>query len=123
MARAGRSVLLLEQSEIYVDRVRGEWISPWGVAEVRRLGIYDILRAAGGHHLNRHVSYHEGGDPLHAEENSVDLGRFIQDVPGPLCLSHPRHCQALFDAARAAGADARRGVQVGQATFTPTPAV
>lgn len=31
MARDGYSVLLLEQSEAYVDRVRGEWIAPWGV--------------------------------------------------------------------------------------------
>jgi 2-polyprenyl-6-methoxyphenol hydroxylase-like FAD-dependent oxidoreductase len=121
MARAGRSVLLLEQSEVYVDRVRGEWISPWGVAEVRRLGLYDTLQAADGHHLNRHVSYDEGGDPLHAEENAADLGRFIQDVPGPLCLGHPRHCQALFDAAGAAGAEARRGVQVAEIAVSPTP--
>jgi 2-polyprenyl-6-methoxyphenol hydroxylase-like FAD-dependent oxidoreductase len=123
MARAGRSVLLLEQSEVYVDRVRGEWISPWGVAEVRRLGLYDTLRAAGGHHLNRHVSYHEGADPHHAEENPVDLGRFIPDVPGPLCLGHPKHCQTLFDAAAAAGADARRGVRVAEVAFAPQPSV
>ena len=55
MARAGKSVLLLEQSEVYEDKVRGEWISPWGVAETKRLGLYDTLRAAGGHHLTRHV--------------------------------------------------------------------
>ena len=35
MAQAGRSVLLLELSTVYEDRVRGEWIAPWGVAETR----------------------------------------------------------------------------------------
>jgi 2-polyprenyl-6-methoxyphenol hydroxylase-like FAD-dependent oxidoreductase len=123
MARSGRSVLLLEQSAVYLDRVRGEWISPWGVAEVRRLGLYEVLRAAGGHHLKRHVGYHEGGDPRASEEHSIDLGRFIEGVPGPLCLGHPKHCQTLFDAARAAGADARRGVHVTQVAFAPRPLV
>ena len=42
MAGAGRSVLLLEQSEVYEDRVRGEWIAPWGVDEVKRVGLYDL---------------------------------------------------------------------------------
>src|SRR6516165_1074840 len=104
MARAGCSVLLLEQTEVYVDRVRGEWISPWGVAEVRRLGLYDVLRAAGGHHVTQHVSYHEGVAPAVSDSHPVDLGVFVQDVPGPLCLGHPKHCQTLFDAAVAAGA-------------------
>ena len=39
MARDGRKVLLLEKSEHYEDRVRGEWIAPWGVTETRRLGL------------------------------------------------------------------------------------
>jgi len=37
MAHAGKSVLLLEQSVVYEDRVRGEWLAPWGVAEVSGL--------------------------------------------------------------------------------------
>ena len=50
-ARAGRNVLLLEKSEHYKDRVRGEWIAPWGVTETKRLGLYDLLMSAGGHHI------------------------------------------------------------------------
>ncbi|HLY78416.1 MAG TPA: NAD(P)-binding protein, partial [Caulobacteraceae bacterium] len=49
MARAGKSVLLLEQSLVFEDKVRGEWIAPWGVAEVKRVGLYDLLMSAGGH--------------------------------------------------------------------------
>ena len=47
MAQAGAKILLLEASEVYEDRVRGEWIAPWGVTEVKRLGLYDLLVAAG----------------------------------------------------------------------------
>ena len=63
MARSGRSVLLLEQSDVYQDRVRGEWIAPWGVDEVKRVGLYELLVGAGGHHLTQHVTYDAGVDP------------------------------------------------------------
>jgi 2-polyprenyl-6-methoxyphenol hydroxylase-like FAD-dependent oxidoreductase len=112
MAGAGRSVLLLERSEVYEDRVRGEWIAPWGVDEVRRLGLYDLLKDAGGHHITHHVTFDEGKDPIAAEAEALPLGFFREGVPGPLCLGHPKHCQTLFDAAAAAGAETLRGVQV-----------
>jgi 2-polyprenyl-6-methoxyphenol hydroxylase-like FAD-dependent oxidoreductase len=123
MARAGRSVLLLEQSEVYQDRVRGEWIAPWGVAEVQRLGLYDLLMGAGGHHITRHVTYDETREPAEAEARTLPLGIFIEGVPGPLCLGHPLHCQTLFDAAGAAGADARRGVNVTGVSLGDAPSV
>ncbi len=112
MAKAGRSVLLLEQSEVYEDRVRGEWIAPWGVAEVRRLGLYDLLMQAGGHHITRHVTFDESIEPGAAEAQALPLSIFSAGVPGPLCLRHPLHCQTLFDTASAAGATALRGVGV-----------
>lgn len=112
LARTGRKVLLLEASEVYEDRVRGEWIAPWGVTEVKRVGLYDLLMGAGGHHIARHITYDEAWSPAEAEARTLPLAIFAPDVPGPLCLGHPKHCQTLFDAARDAGADARRGVQV-----------
>lgn len=45
LAGAGVDVLLLEQTDVYQDRVRGEWIAPWGVTEVRRMGLLDTLLA------------------------------------------------------------------------------
>jgi 2-polyprenyl-6-methoxyphenol hydroxylase-like FAD-dependent oxidoreductase len=123
LARAGRSVLLLEQSEAYVDRVRGEWIAPWGVAETRRLGIYDTLLAAGAHHITRHVTYDELRSPGQSEAQALDMGIFFEDVAGPLAIGHPKHCQTLFDAAVAAGADARRGVQVTEVALGARPSV
>jgi len=123
MARAGKSVLLLEQSEVYEDRVRGEWIAPWGVAEVKRLGLYDLLMGAGGHHIARHVTYDESVEPADAEAAMLPLNIFTEGVPGPLCLGHPLHCQTLFDAAAAAGAVCVRGVQVSEIVAGAAPRV
>ncbi len=47
LARAGRRVLVLEKTTEYRDRVRGEWIAPWGVAEVKTLGLYDTFITGG----------------------------------------------------------------------------
>ena len=44
MAARGARVLVLEREQRFKDRVRGEWMAPWGVAEVRELGIYELLR-------------------------------------------------------------------------------
>jgi 2-polyprenyl-6-methoxyphenol hydroxylase-like FAD-dependent oxidoreductase len=123
MARAGAAVLLLEQSEVYQDRVRGEWIAPWGVTEVKRLGLYDLLMGVGGHHITRHVTYDEAVDPAAAEAQGLPLSIFAKDVPGPLCLRHPLHCQTLFDAAAAAGAQALRDVHVMEVTGGAAPRV
>ena len=123
MARTGKSVLLLEQSTVYEDRVRGEWIAPWGVAEVRRLDLYDTLMAAGGHHITRHITYDETLEPAAAEASVLSLDIFTPGVPGPLCLRHPVHCQTLFDAATAAGAHALRGVTVLEAAGGKSPRV
>src|SRR5215475_3815795 len=43
MARAGARVLVLEKETKFRDRVRGEGLVPWGVAEARTLGIADLL--------------------------------------------------------------------------------
>ena len=44
MARAGARVLLLESEIEFRDRVRGEILCPWGVAEIRSLGLSGALR-------------------------------------------------------------------------------
>ena len=55
LARAGKSVLVLERSSVYRDRVRGEYVQPWGVAEAIRLGLHEVLVDAGGVHHTRFV--------------------------------------------------------------------
>jgi 2-polyprenyl-6-methoxyphenol hydroxylase-like FAD-dependent oxidoreductase len=69
------------------------------------------------------VTFDEGRDPAAAEAEALPLGFFREGVPGPLCLGHPRHCQTLFDAAKAAGAVALRGVQVVSLEAGPAPSV
>ncbi|PKQ05225.1 MAG: monooxygenase [Alphaproteobacteria bacterium HGW-Alphaproteobacteria-12] len=123
MAEAGKAVLVLEKSTVFEDHVRGEWIAPWGVAEVKRLGLYDLLVSAGGHHLARHVTYDETRAPEEAEATALPLDIFIEGVPGPLCIGHPKHCQTLFDAAGRAGATTLRGVDVNRVTPGATPEV
>jgi menaquinone-9 beta-reductase len=110
LARRGVPVLLLEKTERHVDRVRGEFIVLWGVAELRALGLYEALMRAGGHHTRRHVPYGEGVDPELARSRAVDLGGLLPDVPGSLCIRHPAMCDALNAAAVEAGAVLLRGV-------------
>lgn len=123
MAKAGSSVLLLEQSAAYEDRVRGEWIAPWGVTEVRRLGLYDLLMGAGGHHITRHITYDETLRLEEAEAAPLPLGIFQEGVPGPLCIRHPVHCQTLFEAASAAGATTVRDLVVTEVETGSAPRV
>jgi 2-polyprenyl-6-methoxyphenol hydroxylase-like FAD-dependent oxidoreductase len=59
LAGAGLDVLVLEKSTLYRDLVRGEWIAPWGVVELKRVGLYDAVCAGGGHHLARHQTFDE----------------------------------------------------------------
>jgi 2-polyprenyl-6-methoxyphenol hydroxylase-like FAD-dependent oxidoreductase len=123
MARDGRQVLLLEKSTVYEDHVRGEWIAPWGVVETQRVGLYDLLRAAGGHHLKSHVTYDEVLAPALAEAEPMPLDAILPNVDGPLCIGHPHHCQTLFDEAGRAGATALRGVEVSEIKLGEKPSI
>ncbi len=38
-------MLLLERQREYRDRVRGEYLAPWGVLEARALGLEDAIRS------------------------------------------------------------------------------
>src|SRR5262245_26297920 len=44
-AEHGGRVLVLERETQFKDRVRGEGIWSWGVAELKELGVYDLLRS------------------------------------------------------------------------------
>ena len=124
LAAAGVDVLLLEQTEVYQDRVRGEWIAPWGVTEVRRMGLLETLRGAGGgHYVTRHVTYDESRTPQEAEAATLPLGMFAADIPGPLTLGNPHHCQTLFDEAGRRGATTLRGAMVTKVSPGADPSV
>lgn len=51
MAEHGARVLVVERERHFKDRVRGEAMHPWGVAEAHALGIYQLLHEACGHEI------------------------------------------------------------------------
>jgi menaquinone-9 beta-reductase len=112
LARGGLDVLVLEQSETYPDRVRGEILLQWGAKEAQTLGLEATLLAAGGRYSTRFIGYDEVFPPEAVEAAAIPLGEFVPGVPGMLSIGHPGHCQALVDAAAAAGAKVVRGAQV-----------
>lgn len=109
LARAGLAVCVVEPTTEYPDLVRGEWLAPWGVAQAQATGLYDVLIAAGGHHIGCHIAFDELTPPEVAREGGVPLEGLLPGVPGPLTIRHPVSCQALADAAVAAGATLHRG--------------
>jgi 2-polyprenyl-6-methoxyphenol hydroxylase-like FAD-dependent oxidoreductase len=111
LARAGKSVLVLERSTVYRDRVLGEYFQPWGVAELRTLGLFDTLVQAGGVVITRHVPYDETEEPAESEAAVARFDKVIPDVPGGLSIGHPTTCEALACAAASAGARVVRGVE------------
>ena len=106
LASAGRTVTVLESSLEYQDRVRGEAMMPWGVKEARDLGVEQVLLDAGAHVAPAWMQYVEGLD----EPAMLPMSMMIEGIPGALNMRHPDACQALIDAAAAAGATVVRGV-------------
>jgi 2-polyprenyl-6-methoxyphenol hydroxylase-like FAD-dependent oxidoreductase len=106
LAGAGLDVVVLEATERFVDRVRGESMMPWGVAEADALGVGAVLRGAGAHIAPTWRRFGEGD----REARDIPVGMLVPGVEGNLNLHHPSACQALLDAAAAAGAEVRRGV-------------
>jgi 2-polyprenyl-6-methoxyphenol hydroxylase-like FAD-dependent oxidoreductase len=107
LAQNGLGVTVLEASTEFPDRVRGESMQLWGLVEARRLGVEDALLAAGAHIAPMWRQYVEGI----GEAGDIPASMIIPDVPGTLNLRHPDACQALLDAAAAAGATVARGVK------------
>jgi 2-polyprenyl-6-methoxyphenol hydroxylase-like FAD-dependent oxidoreductase len=111
LVREGIAVTVLERDLAPTDRVRGEFIAPWGVAELKRLGLLDCLLAAGGLFVKRSIPYDENMPGEAAHPFMLDVSTIHPGVPGPLCLGHPAMCTALATAAQRAGAVYRRGVK------------
>lgn len=102
MAERGAKVLVLEQEQHFRDRIRGEYICPWGVAEAKQLGIFELLRSNCATEL---PWFDSGFGPRNLVETTP------QQLPG-LSFSHPEMQETLLAAAETAGADVRRGVCV-----------
>ena len=83
LARDGYEVLLLERQTSYRDKVRGEVLCCWGVAEMLALDLEKPLLDAGGHYVTRAVPYDEVIDPAAAEANAVPLDRLLPGSGSP----------------------------------------
>jgi menaquinone-9 beta-reductase len=110
LSRAGLRCLVLEATERFPDRTKGEWIAPWGVLDARRVGLEDDLKTARGHTISRHISYDETRSRDESEKGVLSLTTLMPGLPGPLTQRHPDACQALYDAADRAGATVLRPV-------------
>jgi 2-polyprenyl-6-methoxyphenol hydroxylase-like FAD-dependent oxidoreductase len=110
LARGGVEVLLLERQDGHRDRVRGEYMAPWGVLEARALGLEDVIRSTQAVDARYSVYYDELSTPSAAERAKTDRSTIFPGVQGPLCASHPRMCQALAEDAVRSGADLVQGV-------------
>ena len=102
MADAGAKVLVLEQEARFKDRVRGEFLAPWGVAEARQLAIEDTLQNCGCS-----LPYLEMG-----LGQARDLVATTPQALPAFGFSHPEMQEALLQAAATAGAHVRREVTV-----------
>src|SRR5438105_1646366 len=98
MARSGARVLVLEKETKFRDRVRGEGLVPWGVAEAHELGIADLLRKT----CAKEVPWVEMGfGPRNLVETTPQKEPF-------LTYCHPEVQEVLLAEAEQAGAEVRR---------------
>jgi 2-polyprenyl-6-methoxyphenol hydroxylase-like FAD-dependent oxidoreductase len=113
LARAGRSVTVVERAPRFIDRIRGEFVHVWGVRELDRAGLLDVaLDRAGGRLLPYWTKYTDAapGPPY----------RWADDFPytlGTLSVSHPTLQQALIETAAEAGAIVLRPASLGGVTW------
>lgn len=113
MAGQGARVLVLEREKQFKDRVRGEAVVPWGVAEANELGICSLLKEKCAHQ----VPQFEGGTGLR------DLTKTTAPQLPLLSFQHQVMQETLLAAAENAGAEVRRGVSVAHVEGGSEPAV
>jgi 2-polyprenyl-6-methoxyphenol hydroxylase-like FAD-dependent oxidoreductase len=110
LSAAGARVLVLEQSEQFVDRVRGEYIAAWGVREVIALGLWDVVRSVPHSNLLTHfVAFEERIPEELALATMRDFSVIVPDVPGALGVSHPGLSEVLLTHAACCGVTVVRG--------------
>ena len=123
LASSGLEVVVLERETTYPDRVRGEWIAPWGVAEFKRLKLFELLHDNGAIAVERNVPYDENWAPEAAEQRAFDFTKLPPEIPNPLCIGHPTMCNAFAASAKAAGAQVLTGIKEVDVTAGSPPTV
>jgi 2-polyprenyl-6-methoxyphenol hydroxylase-like FAD-dependent oxidoreductase len=121
-SRAGLDVL--ERETAFRDRVRGEWLAPWGILEAEALGIRDIIDAIPHANLiTRHVGYDETVSPDEAEAAMVDFTALGLPAVDASVSATPQLQEALLANAAEQGATVRRGTTPAQVTAGTSPTV
>jgi 2-polyprenyl-6-methoxyphenol hydroxylase-like FAD-dependent oxidoreductase len=102
IAEAGLRVLVTERERTFKDRIRGEFLAPWGVAEAQKLGLYELFMEKCGH-----------------EQPFIIFGGIFRDYRATtpqqlpaLTFFHAAMQEIVLNAAQRAGAEVRRGVSV-----------
>lgn len=118
IAEKGARVLVIEREEKFKDRVRGEMLVPWGVAEAENLGIANLLRGSCGHDLPW-VDFFSGSHLIAHRDPVATTPQHLQ------CLTfyHPEMQEVLLGAAAEAGAEVRRGASVKEVRSGSSPSV
>jgi menaquinone-9 beta-reductase len=106
LASHGIQVLILEREKSFRDRVRGEYMHPWGVAEAKAVGLYELLKKACGYETRFRVNRVAGLPPSPAR----DLVNTTPHKVGSLHFYHPEIQEVVLNAAIDAGATVQRGV-------------
>jgi 2-polyprenyl-6-methoxyphenol hydroxylase-like FAD-dependent oxidoreductase len=99
MAHNGRRVLVLEKETVFQDRVRGENLIPWGGAEAKLLGCFDLIRDTCGFEKRR---------VLTSDTERDLIATTPQQLPS-LIFYHPAMQELMLSAAGNAGVEVRRG--------------
>jgi len=118
MAERGYKVLVVEREKQFKDRVRGEFMSPWGVAEAKELGIYETLMNSGGYHP-AWMDLRLAGAPI----GDRDLAATTPQGVHALTMYHPGLQETLLEASETAGATVRRGAKVSAVEPAAEPVV
>ncbi|HET6334112.1 MAG TPA: NAD(P)/FAD-dependent oxidoreductase [Polyangiales bacterium] len=105
--RAGARVLIVEPETAFRDRVRGEMLHPWGVAEAQRLGLSEVLERAPVHAAHYWDTY-IGGQRIERR----DLAQTTSSRLTVFNAHHPELQAALLAAARDVGVEVRTGAKV-----------
>ncbi len=119
VASTGARVLVLERERAFRDRVRGEWVAPWGVVELERLGTLELLRErAAAHDL---PLIHTGVSAL--APRARDLVERSAVHRAALSFFHPEAQEALIGWAAGQGAEVIRGARVAAVSGGDVPSV
>jgi len=116
MARHGFRPVIIEREKAFRERIRGELLMPWGVAEAERLGILDLLHQTCGREATHWQTMVDGvSSPMR------DLKATMPSGHGAMTFLHIAMQEILLGEAVAAGAEVIRGAIVRSVTGDPRP--